>query len=201
MVSDRRIVDFSNADLKRRAIRHISGLQGLHWFELTRCRNQRSLEANGYYWSVVVPYVAMGLLEAWGEEKDSWETHEFLKDKFLSTPVINRKTGELKGKTVASSAALDTLEFYKYVESVIDFAARDLLVQIPAPISKYFREKIKEHEESNGIAQQGHADRKSHSRSANKTTPEQHEPVRVRSGVQPKIQDRKWRGSRGSNVR
>ena len=98
--------------------------------ELTvKKKNRRSTQANRYYWGVVVKEVELRLREL-GNDVDSDITHEFLKDRFLSTPLIGdggEKIGELPGST----ADLNTDEFTAYIEKIAQWAAESLGLYIP----------------------------------------------------------------------
>jgi hypothetical protein len=112
MAKEQAIIDLSNQRNKKLAIDAIKAAQGLHWWVLTKCRNQRSLSQNAYYFGVVLPAVAVGIREAWGEQLFTVDdAHEFCKNRFLSNPVVNRKTGEVQGNVVRSTTSLDTAEF------------------------------------------------------------------------------------------
>lgn len=129
------ILDFSDPKIKRSVLDHIATIRGLHWFEIRRCRNQRSLSQNAYLWGVVYKAVQAGLEEAWGERKSVEWIHCYLKAKFLAEPVVNKRTGEVVDHTVGSSADLDTKAFGVYIDQIIQFAAHDLNVEIPIPLA------------------------------------------------------------------
>jgi hypothetical protein len=89
---------------------------------LTRWRKQRSLQANAYYWGVVIPLLA----EHCGY--DSEEMHDALKHRFLR----DREHEKDGLALVRSSAELDTAAFSEYVENCRRLAA-ELHVVIPDP--------------------------------------------------------------------
>lgn len=130
MSNDSRILDFSSPQVKKMTLAWLKTLTGLYWFECRRAREQRSLQQNSYLWGVVYPDVRDGMIEAWGETLSTDEVHEFLKDKFLAKPVINRATGEAMGKTTPSTTKLNTKECAEYIDQITKFAAEYLGVQV-----------------------------------------------------------------------
>lgn len=128
-----KIVNFDSAAEKAKVLGYVRNLTGKHRVTIVRERNRRSDAQNRYLWGIVYPYVASGLLEAWGEARTEDEIHIFLKNKFLAKPVVNRNTGEVTGWTHPTSAWLTVGDFCKYVDAIIAFAASNLNVAIPAP--------------------------------------------------------------------
>lgn len=91
---------------------------------LSRERQQRSLAANRWYWSVVVP-----IFGEWsGYEKD--EAHGVLKSLFLMEDKV-LPTGKLI-RVPGSTARLSTQEFSAYCERVMRFLAENG-VYVPSP--------------------------------------------------------------------
>jgi hypothetical protein len=90
---------------------------------LRKSNSTRSLQANAYYWGVVVKLIA----DHCGY--DSAELHEALKYKFLS----NHEADETGLVRIKSTASLTVDEFIRYTNDVVIWAARDLQVYIPAP--------------------------------------------------------------------
>jgi hypothetical protein len=127
------VFNFSSEADKGRLYQLLRRLRGAQRVEIKRYRKPRSNNANAYYWGVVIPHVTEGIGEAWGEGITHEETHEFLKAKFLSRPVVDRVTGEKKGDTVGSTSRLDTEAFGEYVNRCVAFAAEYLQTEIPAP--------------------------------------------------------------------
>jgi hypothetical protein len=115
------LVLFDTERTQRRA--HLRSLSGKDVeIVVRRKRQQRSSQANRYYFGVVVPLIA----EHCGYEKD--EMHELLAMKFLRTeddPV----TGSPRRKHTPET---DTQEFGEYVDACIRLGA-ELGVVIPAP--------------------------------------------------------------------
>jgi hypothetical protein len=134
-MSDEPIFDLSNKGVVSMLVKVLKASEGFHRVSITKCRDQRTLNQNAYYWGVVIPHISAGLLEAWGEKLDADETHDWLKREFLSKPIVDRKTGDVKGYAAGSSAKLDTAQFGDYLDAVKKFAGEKLEIEIPEPIS------------------------------------------------------------------
>ncbi len=96
---------------------------------LTRRRATRSIQANAYYWGVVLH----ALSEHTGYTPD--ELHDICKAKFLPKRLaINNGNGEVVGEFVlgGSTRSLNTNEFYEYVERIRQWSA-ELDCYIPDP--------------------------------------------------------------------
>lgn len=133
------VFNFSDPEQYARFTRHVATLKGVYRVKLEKVRDQASAKQRGYYWAVVLPYLARGIRDAWGYAPDafvSYDAHEFSKDAFLKTPIVDHATGELKGEVRRSTMDLDTAEFTTYIERIRDFAAQFLGVNIPDP-TKY----------------------------------------------------------------
>src|SRR5687767_13043141 len=116
------LINFSDPRQRLTAVQQVMGVKdGLWWFELRRCRNQRSLSQLAYYWAVVLVDVAAGMSEAWGETVTPEQVHEFCRNAFLARDIINRNTGEVRGQTVPSTSSLDTNEFSEYLDKIFRF--------------------------------------------------------------------------------
>lgn len=90
----------------------------------------RSVEANRYYFGVCLKLIA----EHTGYTVD--EVHEWAKAKFIPKHVaICDRNGEIKDDLVigGSTTRLNKVQFYEYVESIRQFAAEELDVNIPDP--------------------------------------------------------------------
>ncbi len=131
------IIDFSDPMQRASFLTMTRQLNGRHRISIKKHRDRRSDAQNKYWFGVVIPNVAAGLEEAWGECLSDEKVHEYLKREFLSEPVVNRKTGECKGTTVNSSAFLDTKEFALLIDKVIRFAAESLNTPIPEADAAY----------------------------------------------------------------
>jgi hypothetical protein len=132
MPKDDQIIDLSNPLQKRLLLDFIKTRDGLHVVEVRKLRDQRSLAQNAFLWGVVYPRVLAGVREAWGDDETTIdEIHEFLKRRYLSKPLVNRRTGEVMGHTEPSTASLDTKEFGAYLDNITKFAAEYLNIEIP----------------------------------------------------------------------
>jgi hypothetical protein len=90
----------------------------------------RSLQANRYYWGVVVA----ALSEHTGYTPD--ELHDFLKMKFIPKRLaVCDGNGVVVDELVlgGSTREMNTIEFYDYVESIRMWAAEELGVVTPDP--------------------------------------------------------------------
>lgn len=129
-----RIVDFSNPVEKAKELSHFRSLEGKHRVSDVKYRKRRSDSQNAYMWAVVVPYVAAGLQEAWGENLSPDDVHEFLKSAFLpKREIVNHVSGEVAFSFTNSTTRLTTAEFTEYLERIAQFAAEKLSVVIPLP--------------------------------------------------------------------
>jgi hypothetical protein len=86
---------------------------------------QRSVQQNKYYWKVVVERIQLAILELNGQNFSKEDIHDFLKNRFNATSVMNELTGE-EIKIPKSTTKLDVLDFIVYVDSCKEFA-RDFL--------------------------------------------------------------------------
>lgn len=108
-------------DAPARYLVHLAKLEGkLVEVVVRRRRSQRSIQANAYYWGVVIEILA----NHFGYEAD--EMHEALKWQFL-----RRNEGGLA--TVRSTAKMDSKEFAEYVDRVVRWAAQEHGCYIPGP--------------------------------------------------------------------
>jgi hypothetical protein len=100
-----------------------------------RRRATRSVQANRFYWGVVVELLS----EHTGYTAD--EIHELLKAKFIPKRLaICDGNGEVCDEFVlgGSTRAMNKNEFYEYVEAIRRWSAETLDVVIPDPESEAF---------------------------------------------------------------
>jgi hypothetical protein len=90
----------------------------------------RSLNQNGYYWSVVVAMVWEAFKEL-GHEVSELDTHEFLKAKF-NNEVIVTKEGEAI-EIPQSTKDLTKSQFEDYLFKIRKWALTSLEIDIPEP--------------------------------------------------------------------
>lgn len=133
--------NLSLAEHSRMLVSYVKALRGVHRVEITKVRAPHSDPQRRYYRGVVVPCVALGLLEAWGEEMDLEETHIWLRKKFLTVPLVDRTTGEVVDDRVRSTTELDTAEFSSYLDEIIRFAADKLSTEVP-PAAQYAEDPL-----------------------------------------------------------
>ena len=127
-----------NPKTKRMVLEHIkSAPPGLYWFQFTKCRNTRSNAQNSYLFGCVYKAIQAGLEEAWGERKSVEWIHGYIKTKFLTEPVVNKKTGEIVDETVGTTHDMDTKQFGAFLDQIIAWAADYLNVEIPAADPMY----------------------------------------------------------------
>lgn len=134
MPADTAIIDFDSPKARQMFLGWIKTLKGPHHVSIKKERANRSTQANRFYWGVVLPSVVAGLEEAWGEAMTVEEAHDWLKARFNCKTIVNRTSGEVKGKRPCSTASLDTKEFGEYLDRVIQFAGEQLGVEVPQPI-------------------------------------------------------------------
>lgn len=92
---------------------------------------KRSTKQNAYYYAIVVPMIARAMSEAYGEDVDHDETHEFLKVQF-NLRTIETENGSVQ--LAGSTTRLDTAEFTSYVEKCRNWAAEFFGISIPDPV-------------------------------------------------------------------
>lgn len=96
---------------------------------------KRSTQANGYYRGIVLPRIRMGYLEA-GMVLSEDDLHEHYKRLYLPERVV--EIGEHVHVLAASTASLDSHEFYEYIERIrTDDDVLAMGVDIPDPDPNY----------------------------------------------------------------
>lgn len=94
------------------------------WVTVRRQQHTRSMQANAYYWGVVVDSIAAHI----GESAE--ETHELLKQKFLPKRSIEILDGR-QLEMPPSTRLLSVEDFAAYIERVRVWAAQWLGLSIP----------------------------------------------------------------------
>jgi hypothetical protein len=108
--------------------------EGAYTLTLTE-KNKRTHDQNEYYWAVVVPMVLQGLRDAgYSEIKTNNDAHLVLKSLFIKKSIPNHQ-GEFI-EVVGSTKSMTKSEFIDFIESVSQWAAEYLNVEIPAPNSQ-----------------------------------------------------------------
>lgn len=133
MPADSLIIDFDDTQQRKVFNGYVRSLQGPHRVKIAKVMRHRTLPQNAWYWGCVLPAVVNGLEECWGEKLTAEDAHEWLKAKFNSETIVNRKTGEVVDHRPCSTASLDVQEFSEYLDKVIRFAGEQLRVEVPQP--------------------------------------------------------------------
>lgn len=97
---------------------------------VTRKHATRSVQANRYYWGVVVELLS----EHTGYTPE--EIHEVLKAKFIPKRLsVSDGNGEIKGEFVigGTTTSMNKLEFGEFITNIRQWAAEELDVIIPDP--------------------------------------------------------------------
>jgi len=92
--------------------------EGDYTVEVKKRRKIRSIKQNRYYRGVVIPIIALEM----GQSTD--DTHAIFGKQFLSKKITLPSGEEIE--IVRSTASLDTLQFYQYVDKVIFVGTNDL---------------------------------------------------------------------------
>lgn len=89
-----------------------------------------------YYFSVVVPEVVRAIEHTNGETYSRHEVDTFLRGEFLYTEVYSEESDQMERVNRRLSNAetdVSTVEFKKFIEDIVQWAARDLQHAIPMP--------------------------------------------------------------------
>lgn len=96
-----------------------------------RYAGKRSLAQNAFYWGVVIDIMRRSLNDL-GHDVDDELTHEFLKSKFNTKPLISAE-GEVIGELPGSTTEMNKDEFSVYYEKIKQWSMDVLNVYIPDP--------------------------------------------------------------------
>jgi len=98
-----------------------------------KAHKKRSDNQNRYWWGCVIPLVKQGLNDCgYNEIRTNEDAHEVIKGVFLKRSIVSEKTGEVI-EFSGSTADLQTVEFNKLIEDVVQWAVEFLSIQIPMP--------------------------------------------------------------------
>jgi hypothetical protein len=120
------IIDFDSQKDKAKLFSILKNLKGSYAIGIKKNRQARSLAFNRYYWSVVIPYLALEI----GYTKE--EMHDVLRRMFLSYEKKNEMTQSVDVFLI-STTKLDNVQFNEYVEKIRIFAMEQLSIYIPLP--------------------------------------------------------------------
>ena len=120
------VIDFDSQEDKAKLFGLLKHLKGRHAVGIKKERHTRSLAFNRYYWSVVIPYIALET----GYTKE--EMHDVLRRMFLSYEKKNEITQSVDTFLI-STTKLDNVEFNEYVEKIRIFAMEQLNIYVPLP--------------------------------------------------------------------
>lgn len=121
-------------------IRDITALEGLNLKITIEQRGARpSHKQRGYYWSVMLPHVLLGLRDAgWGTDsfKNINDVHAYLKNRFCpSEEIVNKDSGEVI-TLPPSTEKLNTKQREHYHADIRQWAIEYLDYYIPEPNEK-----------------------------------------------------------------
>jgi hypothetical protein len=96
---------------------------------------RRSDAQNAYYWSVVLPHIYQGFIDA-GNEVALQDVHDFLKDRFLEATQINDRHGNPIGQQRKTTSMLNKEQFAAYLNECIRFAAEYFSINVPEAVNE-----------------------------------------------------------------
>ena len=124
------ILKLHNRKLFDECVRQISN--GRCIVTVEKIYNKKSNQQNRYYWAVVVPMVFNALIQL-GHDLTEDDTHEILKEKFLSKKQFtDTKTGE-HIEFSGTTKDLKTIEMMEYIDKIIRWSSEFLNIFIPSP--------------------------------------------------------------------
>lgn len=126
MADDTALLDLADPGTNRMIRNYIATLKGLYWFELRKCREQRTSPQNRYFHGPVLFEASKRLSETQGKIWDTERTKSFFKDRFLRRSVVDKNTGEVMGYYTARTRDLNVEEFAEFLDQVILFCAEQL---------------------------------------------------------------------------
>jgi len=101
---------------------------------LQRKRSKRSDLQNKFYWGAIIPIIQNAFKDL-GYRITKEETHDILREKFLSQDAIS-KDGEVVAKIRVSTTTLTKSEFGNYIDEIVQWSAETLDCIIPEPNSQ-----------------------------------------------------------------
>lgn len=111
----------------------IAGLKdGRYEIAVTKV-SKRSNPQNAYYWMMLTNYIQPALYDqGWDHIKTKEDAHEFVRELFLKTKVVNENTGEMKER-IRSTTELSKEDFGIYLEEIWRWSAEYLGIAVPSP--------------------------------------------------------------------
>ena len=128
-----RLVNFSDSSETLKVLNYVRTLKGEWMVSIERESRQRSSPQNRWLWAHAYKELSAGFQGAWGSAVTEDEVHEWAKRRWLSKPIVDRRTGEVKEWTCGSTKKLSTVSFSVYGEELIKFGAEFLNVTIKWP--------------------------------------------------------------------
>jgi hypothetical protein len=116
--------------LYQRILKRLDGKNVI--LEIKEDKENRSNQMNRYYWGVVINYFIVGYEDLNSEVLTPSEAHEFLKQQFNYTEILNKQTGEAVriGRTTTD---LNNSDFIAYMDMSIKFIADWFYLEVPPP--------------------------------------------------------------------
>jgi hypothetical protein len=135
------VLNLSDVEVRRRLMRRIGTLKGLHEVSIRPKKKTRSLNANAYYWSAYIQPWTEWLREQWGDPTITTEqAHALLKVKVLGPKEkLIEETGELI-ELVPTTHDMDKDEFGIYLDKAAEWLASFANIVV-VPSDAYFDSK------------------------------------------------------------
>lgn len=114
------LINFSDQDSKKLLFQNLKNLDGEFLVKIQRKPKRRTNQVNKYYWGVVLEYIS----QETGENKNL--LHELMKDRFIPN-VVFLDAYDL------STASLDTVQMWEYIEMIRAWSVGFLNCYIPEP--------------------------------------------------------------------
>ncbi len=128
-----RIINFDDQHERNRFIEAAHKMRGKKRVAIVNYRPRRSDMQNMYYWPCIIVPFKNWLKEQGHESVTEDVAHEMLKTKFLKKELIDEKTGEVVGEYVQSTATMDFVDFWDYVEQCVRFLGEFCDIYVPPP--------------------------------------------------------------------
>lgn len=120
----------------RALISHITSLRGSYVVKVSRRAKPRTNPQNRWLWGCIYPMMLNALIAKGWELTSTDEVHDFCAP-FRNREIVNRYTGEVVSLP-RSTREMDTAQMSAYCDTLRDFAAEYLDVNIPDPDPDYY---------------------------------------------------------------